>query len=68
MSSFFFCEKKNHHSFSFDLRFLYELMKLKVRVSGIVHLCFILFKLKFVFLFNKKYALFFFKTPKSFQN
>ena len=59
-------KKSSHHSF--NLGFLYELMKHKIRISGIVHLCFILLKLKFVFLFNEKYALFFFKTPKSFQN
>ena len=56
-----------HHSFTFNLRFSYEL-KRKVRLSK-VYVGFSVFNsvsflLKFIFLFNKNHGLFDFKTSK----
>ena len=64
MSSFFSLAPA-HHSFTFNLRFLYEL-KHKVRLSktacGFSVFDSVAFLLKFIFLFNKMHGLFDFKT------
>ena len=56
----------NHHIFTFNLRFLYEL-KRKVRLSKMLGVGFSIFDsvsflLKFIFLFNKMHGTFYFKT------
>ena len=62
---FFLSRAPTHHSFTFNLQFLYEL-KHKVRLSktvcGIFHLRFRSVFIKFIFLFNKMHELFDFKT------
>ena len=62
---FFLSRAPTHHSFPFNLRFLYEL-KHKVRFSetvcGISIYDLVSFLLKFIFLFNKIHGLFDFKT------
>ena len=59
-----------HHSFTFNLRFSYEL-KRKVRLSkvcvGFSIFNSVSFLLKFIFLFNKKHGLFDFKTSNFFS-
>ena len=63
---FFISRAPTHHSFTFNLRFFYEL-KQKVRLSenarGIFHfrLCFVFIEI-YIFLFNKMRELFDFKT------
>ena len=56
---FFLLRARTHHSFNFNLRFLYELkhkVSLKLCVGfGIFD--YVLFLLKFIFLFNKMYGL-----------
>ena len=63
---FFRSRALTRHSSTFNLRFLHELTH-KVCLSktayGIFQLRFRLFLLKFMFLFNKLYELFVFKTP-----
>ena len=54
-----------HQSFTFNLRFLYELehkVRLSKTVCGIFHFRFRFILLKFIFLFNKMHGLFDFKT------
>ena len=62
---FFLSQPPTHPSFTFDLRFLCELMH-KARISktvcGITIFDSVLFLLKFMFLFNKMHGLFDFKT------
>ena len=62
---FFLSRAPTYHSFSFNLRFLYEL-KHQVRLSkterGISIFDSVSFLLNFVFLFNKIHGLFDFKT------
>ena len=62
---FFLSRAPTHHSFTFNLRFLYDL-KHKVRLSKTVFGFFIFdsvsFLLKFIFFFNKMHGLFDFKT------
>ena len=62
---FFLSRAPTHDSFTFNLRFLYEL-KHKVRLSkmcgGFSIFDSVLFLLKFIFLFNKMHGLFDFKT------
>ena len=60
---FFLSRSSTHHSFTFDLVFLYGL-KHKVRLSKTVCGIFdsISFLLKFIILFNKMHGLFDFKT------
>ena len=60
---FFLSRAPTHHSVTFNSRFLYELKRkvhLYKSVCGIFNS--ILFLLKFIFLFTKKYGLFDFKT------
>ena len=63
---FFLSQAPAHHSYTFNLRFLYE-MKHKVSLSKIEwNFHFFdsaLFLLKIIFLLNKMYGLFHFKTP-----
>ena len=60
---FFLSRAQTHHSFTFNLRFLYE-VKHKVRLSFVGFSIFdsVLFLLKFRFLFNKMHGHFDFKT------
>ena len=62
---FFLSRAPTHHSFTFNLRFLYEL-KHKVRLSKTVRRIsifdYVSFLLKFIFLFKKLLGLFDFKT------
>ena len=62
---FFLSPAPTHHSFNFNLRFLYEL-KHKVCLSkigcGIFHFRFRFVLIKVLFLFNKMHRLFDFKT------
>ena len=64
---FFLSRAPTHHSFTFNLRFFYEL-KHKVRLSKTVCGIFHFRLLKFMFLFNKIHGLFDFKSYDSFQN
>ena len=59
---FFLSRAPTHHSFTFHLRFFYE-MKHRIRLSKTVCRIFhsVSFLLKFIFLFNKMYGLFDFK-------
>ena len=63
--SFFLLRVPTHHSFTFNLRFLYEL-KHKVCLSkpcvGFSIFDSVSFLLKFIFLFNKMHGLFDFKA------
>ena len=67
-NAFFFLSRiPTHHSFTFNLRFLYEL-KHKVRLSktvvGFSIFDSVSFLLKFIFLFNKIHEPFDFKTSE----
>ena len=65
MSSFFFSRAPTHHSFTFNLWFVYELkhkVDLSKTMSGIFHFRFRLVFVKCIFLFNKMHGLFDFKT------
>ena len=66
---FFLSWAPAHHSFTFNLWFLYKL-KYMVRLCKTVCGIFdsVSFLLKFIFLFNKMHGLFDFKTSNSFQN
>ena len=68
---FFLSQALTHHSFTFNLRFLYEL-KHKVRLSktvcGILHFDLVTFFLKVIILFNKMHGLLPFKRHNFFQN
>ena len=71
-NAFFLWRAPTHHSFTFNLRFLYEL-KQKVRLSktvcGIFHLRFrFVFVKVCIFFLNKIYGLFDFKRHNSFHN
>ena len=61
----FLLQTPTHHSFTFNLRFLYELkqkfVSLKLSVGFSIFNS-ALFSLKCIFLFNKKYGLFDFNT------
>ena len=60
---FFLSRAPTHHTFTFNLQFLYEL-KHKVRLSKTVWIFYFRFRFvfKFIFLFNKMHGLFDFKT------
>ena len=63
--SLFFSPAPTHHSFTFNLRFLYELTHmvcLSNTMCWIFHFDSLSFLLKFIFLSNKMHGLFDFKT------
>ena len=64
-NTLFFSRGPTHHSFTFSLRFLYELkhkVHLSKTVSGIFHFRFRFAFTKVYIFFNKMYELFDFKT------
>ena len=62
---FFLSQAPTHHSFTFNLRILYELkhaVRLSKTACGISHFQFRFVFIKFIFLFNKMHGIFDFKT------